>query len=104
LGEQSEALMTASTADFRFITISERQATIELLATALQRNAKLAVDEGDDALGMVLHSVSTAMMSTANELAEQDTNLAGSVVLRALGLLTAFHCRHPHYPVGPVLH
>jgi hypothetical protein len=96
--------MIASTADVRYMTVTERQATIELLATAIERNADLATDEGDDALGMILRSVSTAMLSTASELAMTDIILTESVVLRALGLLTAFHCRHPELPVGPVLH
>jgi hypothetical protein len=93
-----------STADIRYMSISERQATIELLATSLERNAELAAGEGDDVLEMALRSVSSAMMSAANEIAVSDIVLAESVVLRALGLLTAFHCRHPQYPVGPVLH
>ncbi len=69
----------------------------------MQRNAKLAMDDADDALGMILYSVSMVMMATANDLAEQDIVLAESVVLRALGHLTAFLCRHPHHPVGAML-
>lgn len=96
--------MIASPADVRYMTMPERQATIELLATAIGSNADVATEEGDDALGMILRSVSSAMLSAAGELAVTDIILTESVVLRALGLLTAFQCRHARYPVGPVLH
>ncbi len=94
--------MAGETIDVAEMTIAERQATIERLATALERNAQWAGHEGDDTLEMVLPSV--GMMAAADELALRDTHLTESVVLRALGLLTAFHCRHPQYPVALALH
>lgn len=96
--------MAGETIDVAEMTIAERQATIERLATALERNAQWAGHEGDDTLEMVLRSVGIAMMAAADELALRDTHLTESVVLRALGLLTAFHCCHPQYPVGLALH
>ncbi|MFS2153283.1 hypothetical protein [Rhizobium sp. Rhizsp42] len=96
--------MIASTLDVRYMTVPERQAIIELLATPIESNADVATEKGDDALGMILRSVSSAMSSAAGELAVADIILTESVVLRALGLLTAFQCRHARYPVGAVLH
>jgi hypothetical protein len=83
----------------------ERQAVLERLAVTLERTAKWAADEGDDALEMVMASVGQALLSVANDLSSsEDILLAEDVAIRALSLMTAFHCRHPQYPVGPALH
>lgn len=82
----------------------ERQALLERLAATLERTARWADDEGDDALGLVMNSVGRALMSVADDLAQNDIALAEDVAVRAVGLITTFHCRHPHYPVGPALH
>jgi len=83
----------------------ERQAVLERLAVTLERTAKWAAYEGDDALEMVMASMGQALLSAANELSSsKDTLLAEGVAIRALSLMTTFHCRHPQYPIGPALH
>lgn len=83
---------------------AERQAVLERLAVTLERTAKWAAEEGDDALEMVMASVGKALLSVASDLARSDIFLAEDVAVRALSLMTTFHCRHPHYPIGPALH
>lgn len=61
--------MIASTLEVRYMTVPERQAIIELLATAIESNADVATEKGDDALGIILRSVRSAMSSAAGELA-----------------------------------
>ena len=82
----------------------ERQAMLEKLAVTLERNARWAAQEGDDALGTAMLSVGAAILSVAGDLATTDAVLAEDVATRALGLITTFHCRHPQYPLGPMLH
>ena len=82
----------------------ERQAVLERLAVTLERNAAWADAEGDDALGMVMRSVGTALLSAAGDLANTETVLAQDVAARAIGLIATFHMRHPAYPVVPALH
>lgn len=89
---------------FNELPPAERQAVLERLAVTLERNAAWADDEGDDALGMVMRSVGTALLSVAGDLADKDTALAEDVAVRAIGLITTFHLRHPQYAVGPTLH
>ncbi|MFP3547161.1 hypothetical protein SB748_27460 [Rhizobium sp. SIMBA_035] len=89
---------------FNELPPAERQAVLERLAVTLERNVAWADDEGDDALGTVMRSVGTALLSVAGDLADTDTALAEDVAGRAAGLITTFHLRHPHYPVGPTLH
>ena len=81
-----------------------RQAVLERLAVTLERTARWAGDEGDDALEMVMTSVGQALLAAAGDLAVADVQLAEDVTIRALSLMTTFHCRHPQYPVGPALH
>ncbi len=83
---------------------AERQAVLERLAVTLARNASWAAEQGDDALGMVMQSVGTALLSVAGDLARNEIHLAEDVACRAIGLITTFHLRHPQYPVGPTLH
>ncbi|SFB57298.1 hypothetical protein SAMN03159496_05283 [Rhizobium sp. NFR07] len=83
----------------------ERQAVLERLAVTLKRTAQWAADEGDEALEMVMASVGRALLSVANDISSsEDILLAEDVAIRALSLMTSFHCRHPHYPLGPALH
>lgn len=82
----------------------ERQAVLERLAVTLERTARWAEEEGDDALGMVMTSVGRALLTVADDLAQNDLTLAEDVAVRAVTLITTFHCRHPQYPVGPPLH
>ncbi len=89
---------------FNELPPAERQAVLERLAVTLGRNAAWADAEGDDALGMVMRSVGTALLSVAADLANTETALAEDVAGRAIGLITTFHARHPEYPVGPALH
>ncbi|MBB3660668.1 hypothetical protein FHX15_005939 [Rhizobium sp. BK650] len=50
-------------------------------------------------------SVGRALLSVVNDLSSsEDTLLAEDVAIRALNLMTTFHCRHPQYPIGPALH
>jgi hypothetical protein len=82
----------------------ERQAVLERLAVTLERTAKWAADEGDDALEMVMASVGQALLSVASDIAKSDDIvLAEDVAIRALSLMATFHCRHPQYPIGPAL-
>lgn len=56
------------------------------------------------ALEMVMASVGRALLSVASELSSsKDTLLVEDVAIRALSLMTTFHCRHPQYPIGPAL-
>jgi hypothetical protein len=83
----------------------ERQAVLERLAVTLERTAKWAADEGDEALELVMASMGWALLSAASELSSsKDSLLAEDVAIRALSLMTTFHCRHPQYPLGPALH
>lgn len=49
-------------------------------------------------------SIAQALMSVAYDILFRDLDLAEGVAVRALTLITTFHCRYPEYPVGPVLH
>ena len=89
---------------FKKLPPAERQAVLERLAVTLERNAAWADAEGDDALGMVMRLVGTALLYVARDLATTETLLAEDVAGRAIGLITAFHARHPEYPIGPTLH
>lgn len=71
----------------------ERQAVLERLAMTLDRNTGWADAEGDDALGMVMRSVGTALLSVARDLATTETVLAEDVAGRAVGLIATFHVR-----------
>lgn len=83
----------------------ERQAVLERLAVTLERTARWASEEGDEALEMVMASVGQALLSVANDLSSsEDVLFAEDVAMRALSLMTTFHCRHPQYPIGPALH
>jgi len=93
--------MEATGPKFYELAQPERQALLERLAVTLHRTARWAADEGDDALEMVMLSVGQALMSVANDLSSNDVDLAEDVAVRALTLITTFHCRHPQYPVGP---
>jgi hypothetical protein len=93
-----------STGAFGELDPQVRQALLEQLAMVLERNAKWAGAEGDDSMEMVMHAVGSAMRSAAAELASREIVLAENVVVRALSLISAFHYRHPRYPVGPTLH
>jgi hypothetical protein len=53
---------------------------------------------------MVMTSVGRALLTVADDLAQNDLTPAEDVAVRALTLITTFHCRHPQYPVGPALH
>lgn len=58
----------------------ERQAVLERLAVTLERTAKWAADEGDEALEMVMASVGRALLSAASDLSSsEDTLLAEDV-------------------------
>ena len=88
---------------FRDLEPPHRQAFLEKLAVTLQRNARWAADEGDDALEMTLYTTGEAILTAANELSTEQS-LSESVAAKALGLIAAFHQRHPQYPLGPTLH
>ncbi|NYT33539.1 MULTISPECIES: hypothetical protein [Rhizobium] len=89
---------------FYELPAAERQAILERLAVTLERNARWAAEQGDDALEMVMRSVGTALLSVAGDLATTDITLTQDVAARAVNLITTFHCRYPEYPVGPTLH
>ena len=69
--------------NFEELAPPERQAMLERLAVTLERNARWAADEGDDALEMVMASVGKALLLVANDLAANELRLAQDVVLRA---------------------
>ncbi|WP_040674971.1 hypothetical protein [Rhizobium grahamii] len=89
---------------FRELAPAERRAILEKLATTLHRNAGWARQEGDDALEMVMGSVGTALLSAAEDLAKADLVLAEDAVRSAVNLIATFHCRHPKYPIEPMVH
>lgn len=89
---------------FRDLPPAQRQALLEKIAVTLERNARWAGEEGDDALEMAMQSVGGAIFTVAGDLAETDVQFAEDVAAQALQLLTAFHARHPRYPIGPILH
>lgn len=82
----------------------QRQAFLEKLALTLERDARWADDEGDPQLGVLMHSVGVAILSSAEDLSNTEIGLAEDVAGRAIALITAFHSRYPDYPVGPSLH
>ncbi|MBW9118090.1 hypothetical protein JNB88_31240 [Rhizobium cauense] len=90
--------------NFNQLQPQERQAIPERIAVTLEQTARWAADEGETALEMVMHSVGHALTSVAEDLAENDIQLAEDVAVRAISLITTFHCRHPQYPFGSALH
>lgn len=83
---------------------AERQAFLERLALRLEKDSEWARQQGDKALEMVMRSVGTALLSVASDLAHNEPYLADDIAMRAIGLITTFHLRHPQCPVGPTLH
>ncbi len=73
---------------FNELPPAERQAVPERLALPLETNAAWADDEGNDALGMMMRSVGTALLSAAGDLADTDIALAEDVAVRAVGSIT----------------
>lgn len=86
------------------LSVDERQAVIEKLAMTLERDADWAEGAGDSNLGSLMRSVATAMFSSAWALATTEDRVSEDIAVRALGLIMAFHSRHPSYPIEPVLH
>ena len=79
--------------------------TFGRLESRLERTAKWAADEGDEALELVMASMGRALLSAASELSSsKDRLLAEDVAIRALSLMTTFHCRHSQCRLGPALH
>ncbi|EJB02129.1 hypothetical protein Rleg9DRAFT_0909 [Rhizobium leguminosarum bv. trifolii WSM597] len=93
-----------STISLRDLAAPECEALLEKLALTLERNADWAATEGDDELEALMRVVGSGILSVAHDLAAADIFLVEDVAARAVSLITTFHVKYPHYPIGPNLH
>lgn len=92
------------TMSLRELAAPEREALLEKLAITLARNADWAATEGEEELEAAMRSARSAILSVARNLAPTDILLVEDVAAWAVGLITTFHLKYPHYPIGSILH
>ncbi len=90
--------------DLHSLDAEQRCAVFERLGLTLQRSAEWASQEGEGLLEETMHTVGSAILTTAEDLAQSELSIAQDVAARAVELLSKFHSAYPDYPVGPTLH